>query len=71
MAAGLLLALQSAIAESPGPSSRRTGWVISEIHYHPADRTDGRNLEFVELQNTEVFPEDLGGFRLEGELNVT
>jgi CotH kinase protein/Lamin Tail Domain len=71
VAAGLLLALQSAIAESPGPSSRRTGWVISEIHYHPADRTDGRNLEFVELQNTEVFPEDLGGFRLEGELNVT
>lgn len=58
-------------AEQPGPSSRRSGWVISEIQYHPPNRADGKNLEFVELQNTEVFPEDLSGFRLEGELNLT
>ncbi len=30
--------------EPPGPSSRRTGLAISEIMYHPADRTDGRKL---------------------------
>src|SRR4051812_41291999 len=35
--------------EPPGPSSRRTGLAISEIMYHPKDRDDGRNLEFVEL----------------------
>ena len=30
-----------------GPSSRRTGLVISEIMYHPKARTDGRNLQFI------------------------
>jgi len=37
--------------EPLGPSSRRTGMVISEIMYHPPPRADGRNLEFVELYN--------------------
>src|SRR5262249_39639809 len=38
--------------EPLGPSSRRTGLTISEIMYHPRSRTDGRNLEFIELFNT-------------------
>lgn len=71
LAGGCVMSGQPAGADAPGPSSRRTGWVISEIQYHPADRPDGKNLEFVELQNTEVFPEDLSGYRLEGELNIT
>lgn len=53
--------------ESPGPSSRRTGLAITEIMYHPGNRADGRNLEFVELYNSNPFPEDLSGWRLSGE----
>jgi len=53
--------------EPLGPSSRRTGLVISELMYHPADRVDGRDLEFVELFNTLNTPEDLSGFRLDGD----
>jgi hypothetical protein len=54
-----------------GPSSRRTGLVISEIMYHPAPRTDGRDLQFVELQNTQPIYVDLGGFRLSGDVDFT
>ena len=32
--------------EPLGPSSRRTPLAISEIMFHPTNRTDGRNLEF-------------------------
>lgn len=67
----LLLAGFGIRAEPLGQSSRRTGWVISEIMPHPASRPDGRNLEFVELYNAEVFPEDLGGHRLEGAISFT
>ena len=35
--------------EPVGPSSRKTGIVISEIMYKPAPREDGNNLEFVEI----------------------
>ncbi|HOW64014.1 MAG TPA: lamin tail domain-containing protein, partial [Verrucomicrobiota bacterium] len=55
--------------EPLGPSSRRTGLVISEIMYHPADRADGRRIEFVELYNTQDWPEDLSGFRLLGDVD--
>lgn len=58
-------------AEAAGPSSRRTGVVISEIMYHPADRPDGRNTEFIELFNPQPVAEDLTGCRLSGELDFT
>jgi len=54
-------------AESLGPSSRRTGLVISEIMYHPAPRADGRNLEFIEVYNSERTPANISGFRLSGD----
>jgi hypothetical protein len=57
--------------ENLGPSSRRTGLVISEIMYHPAPREDGRELEFVELFNSQPVPEDLSGFRLTGTISYT
>jgi len=57
--------------EPLGPSSRRTGLVISEIMYHPAARADGRQLEFVELFNTQPFFEDISGWRLTGALDFT
>lgn len=54
--------------EPPGPSSRRTGLAITEIMYHPPEREDGRDLEFVELMNTDAIPRDVSGFRLGGSV---
>ena len=53
--------------EPLGQSSRRTGLVLSEIHYNPLDRPDGRRLEFVELYNAGATVEDLSGWRLDGD----
>lgn len=59
-------------AEEPlGPCTRRTSWVISEIHYHPLARGDGRNAEFIELFNSQPWPEDLSGYRLSGAVDYT
>jgi hypothetical protein len=52
-----------------GPSSRLTGLVISEIMYHPAERADGRDLEFVELFNSQEVAADLSGYRLSGSVD--
>ncbi len=59
------------LREPAGPSSRRTGIAITEIMYHPADRPDDRLLEFVELYNSNDWPEDIGGYRLAGDLEYT
>ena len=56
--------------EPAGPTSRRTALAITEIMYHPAHRVDGRNPEFVEIYNSQPYPEDLSGWRLRGELDV-
>lgn len=55
--------------EPLGPSSRRTGLAFSEIMFHPADRGDGTNLEFIEIYNSNPFPEDLSGYRLSGDVD--
>lgn len=55
-------------AEPPGPSSRRTALAITEILYHPTNRPDGRNLEFIELYNSGLWAEELGGYRLSGDV---
>ncbi len=57
--------------EPLGPSTRRTGLAISEIMYHPTNRPDAKELEFIELYNSQVFPEDLSGFRLTGDVDYT
>jgi Lamin Tail Domain/Immunoglobulin domain len=57
--------------EPPGPSSRRSGIAFSEIHYEPAPSADPRNREFVELYNSNPFVEDLSGWRLTGEWDIT
>lgn len=56
-------------AEPIGPATRRGPFVLSEIHYHPRDRVDLKNLEFIELYNTQPWQEDLTGFRLTGEVS--
>ena len=50
--------------ESPGPSSRRTSIAITEINHTPAARSDGRDLRFVELYNSNPFFQDISGYRL-------
>jgi hypothetical protein len=54
-----------------GPSTRHSPLVISEIMYHPLPRTDGRNIEFVELYNSQAWPEDISGFRFSGAVDFT
>jgi hypothetical protein len=48
----------------PGPSSRTTPIVISEIMWKPAPRTDGKNLEYIELYNSNPWSQDIGGYQL-------
>lgn len=50
--------------EPVGPSSRKTGIVISEIMWKPAPRTDGNNLEFVEIYNSNPFFQDISGYQI-------
>ncbi len=57
--------------EPPGPASRRTGLVISEIMYNPTNRADGRNGEFIELYNSNPYIEDISGWRMSGEVDFT
>lgn len=57
--------------ESPGPSTRRTALVISEIMFNPVPRADGRNLEFVELFNSQESIQTIGGYRLTGPVEYT
>ena len=59
------------IFEPLGPSSRRTPFAISEIMYKPAPRADGRNLEFIELYNSNPWPEDISGFNVKGQIKFT
>ena len=57
--------------EGAGPSSRRTGVAVTEIHYHPAAREDGKNLEFIELYNSQPWTENVSGWRLAGDVEFT
>lgn len=57
--------------EPLGPSSRRTSLVISEIHYHAPEPTDGPPLEFIEIYNADSVFADLSGFHLDGTIQYT
>jgi CotH protein/lamin tail-like protein/Ig-like domain-containing protein len=54
--------------EPLGPSSRKTGLIISEIMYHPKGSNDA---EFIELFNADYIAQDLSGFRLSGAIEYT
>ena len=64
---------QTLSKEPLGPSSRRTGLVISEVMYHP--RTVGNftnnSLEFIEIFNSQSYFEDIGNYRLSGAIEYT
>lgn len=70
--AGSTVAPDNRNVEPLGQSSRKTSLVISEIMYHPANVAGLTNsLEFVELFNTLGTPEDLSGYRLDGDVHFT
>ena len=50
--------------EPLGPSSRKTGIVFSEIMWKPAPRTDGNNVEFLEIYNSNPWFHDLSGYQI-------
>ncbi len=54
--------------EPLGPSTRRSSLVITEIMYNPSDRADGKELEFVELYNSQPYFEDISGWKLAGDI---
>ena len=64
-----------------GQSNRKTGLVLSEVMYHPSAHFEGpetlptgdptNHLEFVELFNSQSVAEDLGNYRLDGDVHYT
>ena len=50
--------------DAMGPSSRLTPLAFSEIMWKPAPRADGKNLEFLELYNSNPWFQDIGGYQL-------
>ncbi|MCS7091065.1 MAG: lamin tail domain-containing protein [Verrucomicrobiota bacterium] len=55
--------------EPPGPSSRRTALVITEIMYNPPGSWPGGDgLEFIEVWNSGLVTEDLTGHALDGDI---
>jgi regulation of enolase protein 1 (concanavalin A-like superfamily) len=50
--------------EQIGPSSRTTPIAFSEIMYKPAARTDGNNIEFIEIYNSNSFFQDISGYQI-------
>ncbi|MCX6902644.1 MAG: lamin tail domain-containing protein [Verrucomicrobia bacterium] len=60
-------------SEPPGPATRNTGLVISEIMYHPKPSTAYANqaLEFIEIYNAGLITEDMSGYRLAGDILYT
>src|ERR1051325_9494371 len=61
----------SARADAMGPASKRTALTISEVMYHPEARADGKNLEFIEIYNSENVPLDLSNYRIDGDVSFT
>ena len=58
-------------AETLGPSTRATPLVITEIMYNPPNRTDGREVEFIEIYNSDLTEINISGFRISGEIDYT
>ena len=69
--AGGVIGASTSPIEPPGASSRKTPFAITEIMYNPAPRPDGKQLEFLEVYNSNPFYEDISGFRLGGDVSFT
>src|SRR5262249_3460771 len=58
--------------EPPGPSSRKTGLVITEIMYNPRPvpgLATNLTLEFIELFNSKPWAENISGFAITGAVS--
>ncbi len=55
--------------EPAGPSSRRTPFAITEIMCRPSPGTNGAELEFIEIHNSNPFFEELSGYRISGAVD--
>ena len=47
-----------------GPTSRHTPMAFSEIMWKPAARTDGKNLEYVEIYNSNPWFQDISDYQI-------
>ncbi len=54
--------------EAPGPANRRGPIVLTEVQAEPAARADGRDVRFIELYNSNPYPQRMGGWQLSGDL---
>lgn len=59
-----VIGIVSSPREPLGPSSRKTPIAITEIMYKPAPRSDGNNLEFIEIYNSNPWFHDISNYRL-------
>lgn len=55
-------------SEPLGPSSRRSGIILSEVMYHPISAPNGRNLQFIEVYNSLPWFEAMGGWSIAGDV---
>src|SRR6186997_2826046 len=58
-------------SEPLGPASRNTGLVISEIMYSQTPSSAGTNLDYLEIYNSNPWPEDISGYFLTGSASIT
>ncbi len=70
-AGGTVIPSPAFTREPLSAASRRTGLVISEIMYHPKARTDGKQLEYIEIYNSMSIFDDMSGYRLTGDVDFT
>jgi hypothetical protein len=67
-----ILGAQTNPHDAIGPSSRKTPIVFSEIMWKPAARTDGKNLEFLELYNSNPWFQDISDYQITcADMNYT
>lgn len=55
--------------EPAGPSSRRTPIAITEIMYNPPPNPSSNILEYIEIYNSNPYFEDIGGYRISGDID--
>jgi regulation of enolase protein 1 (concanavalin A-like superfamily) len=58
--------------DAMGPSSRKTPIAFSEIMWKPAPRSDGKNLEFLEIYNSNPWFQDISSYQITcADMNYT
>ena len=67
-----VIAMQINPHDAIGPSSRKSPIAFSEIMWKPAPRTDGKNLEYLELYNSNPWLQDISDYQITcADMNYT